>query len=219
MIKVNNLTKSFDEVVVLQDISFEVKPNSVVILNGISGSGKSTLMGVIAGFIKPTSGDIVVNGEQIAKLPDLHISDFRAHTIGFVHQSYNLIDQLNVYENVIAPTIPYKELHEDVDVRVSKALKKAHIEHKLSQSVSTLSGGEKQRVSIARALVNDPSILLCDEPTANLDLANSQQFIEVIKELKAEGETIVIATHDPMFFGLDFVDAVINIENGMIVDG
>lgn len=218
MIKVENLTKIYDATEVIKNISLQIEPNSVTVLNGISGSGKSTLMALIAGFIKPTSGDIIIDGLHIPKLPDLHISKFRARHIGFVHQSYNLIEQLNVYENVIAPIIPYKNLHEDLEVAINTALTKAKIAHKKGQDIATLSGGEKQRVSIARAIVNNPKILLCDEPTANLDYENSIGFIETLRELKEQGRTILIATHDPMFFELDFVDRVINIEHGAIVD-
>lgn len=218
MIQIQNLTKTYDGAEVIKNITLEIEPNSVTVLNGISGSGKSTLMALIAGFIKPTSGDIIIDGLHIPKLPDLHISKFRAQHIGFVHQSYNLIEQLNVYENVIAPIIPYKNLHENIDIAIQTALSKAKIAHKKEQDISTLSGGEKQRVSIARAIVNNPKVLLCDEPTANLDYENSIAFIETLRGLKEQGRTIIIATHDPMFFELDFVDKVINIEHGALVD-
>jgi len=151
-------------------------------------------LSLIAALIKPTSGEIKVDGKFVAKLPDLHASLYRLKDIGFIFQSFNLFENL----------------------KVSHALELANISHKKTQSVKNLSGGEKQRTAIARALVNDPKIILCDEPTANLDRANSLTFIEVLRELKRLEKTIVIATHDPLFESLDFVDRVINIENGEI---
>ncbi len=201
----------------LYDIEFEVSSGELVILKGVSGSGKSTLLSIIGALQKPSSGDVEVDGRRIAKLPDLHASAFRAQTIGFIFQAFNLFDEFNVAENVSLPLIPTGISQKEIDDRVKKALGLANIEHKATQSVRDLSGGEKQRTAIARALVNDAKIILCDEPTANLDRANSAAFVSILADLKSLGKTVLIATHDPMFEGLDLVDRVLCIEAGRIV--
>ncbi len=202
----------------LFDIGFEVKAGELVVLKGVSGSGKSTLLSIIGALQKPTSGEIEVDGRRIAKLPDLHASAFRAKTIGFIFQALNLFEEFNVAENVALPLIPTGMSQKEIDGEVDRAMKVANIQHKATRSVRDLSGGEKQRAAIARALVNDPKIILCDEPTANLDRANAEVFISILGELKSLGKTILIATHDPMFEDLGLVDRVLSIEAGRVVD-
>ena len=189
-----------------------------MILKGVSGSGKSTLLSILGALSKPSSGDVIINNDSIAKLPDLHSSLFRAKNLGFIFQSYNLFNELNVEENISIPLVPLGFSQKEINQKVQTALNLANIEHKKDETVSNLSGGEKQRTAIARALVNNPDIILCDEPTANLDNANSLKFIEVIKKLKELNKTIIIATHDPIFDNLDFVDNTINIKDGCICE-
>lgn len=220
MIKINNLNKIFNpnkknEFYALKDISIDIKKNELVVLKGVSGSGKSTLLSIIASFLKPTNGFIEVNGEQIAKLPDHHISNFRLKNIGFIFQSFNLFEQLTVKENIAVSLIPLGINQDQIDQKVSKVLKLINISHKKDEKVFNLSGGEKQRTAIARALVNEPNIILCDEPTANLDYDNSLIFIDIIKELSID-KTIIIATHDPLFENLDFFNRIISMQNGKI---
>jgi putative ABC transport system ATP-binding protein len=221
MIEIKNLNKIFyenskKEFYALKDINLKIKTSTCVILKGISGSGKSTLLSLIATMEKPTSGEIIIDDESVAKLPDLHSSNFRAKKLGFIFQSYNLFNELSVKDNVSIPLIPLGYSQKEIDEKVLKALEIANISHKKDELVSNLSGGEKQRCAIARAIVNNPDIILCDEPTANLDFDNSIKFIENLKELKNLNKTIIVATHDPIFDNLDFVDKVINIKNGMI---
>ena len=223
MIKIENLNKIFNENTkkefhALKDINIEIKTSSCVILKGVSGSGKSTLLSIIGTLLKPTSGDIKIDDESIAKLPDLHASNFRAKKLGFIFQSYNLFNELNVKDNISIPLIPLGYSQKQIDNMSKTALKLANIEHKKDELVYNLSGGEKQRCAIARALVNNPDIILCDEPTANLDHDNSMKFIESLREFKKLNKTIIVATHDPIFENLDFVDEVINIKNGMICE-
>jgi len=223
MIKITNLNKTFNENTKrefhsLKNINLEIKTSSCVILKGISGSGKSTLLSIIGTLLKPTSGEIKIDDESIAKLPDLHASNFRAKKLGFIFQSYNLFNELSVKENISIPLIPLGFSQRVIDVMCLNALKLANIEHKKDELVFNLSGGEKQRCAIARALVNNPDIILCDEPTANLDYDNSIQFIESLKNLKKLNKTIIVATHDPIFEKLDFVDEIINIKNGKICE-
>ncbi|WP_323586088.1 ABC transporter ATP-binding protein [Aliarcobacter butzleri] len=223
MIKIKNLSKIFyentnKEFYALKDINLNIKKSSCVVLKGVSGSGKSTLLSLIATLQKPTSGEIVVKNESIAKLPDFHASNFRARKIGFIFQSFNLFNELSVKDNISLPLIPLGFSQKQIDEKVINTLKLSNILHKKDELVSNLSGGEKQRCAIARALVNDCEIILCDEPTANLDYENSKNFIEILKELKELKKTIIIATHDPIFDNLDFVDSEILIKNGQICE-
>jgi len=221
MIKVNNLNKVFNqntkkEFYALKNINIKIQTSSCVILKGVSGSGKSTLLSILGALSKPSSGDIIINDDSIAKLPDLHSSAFRSSNLGFIFQSYNLFNELNIEENISIPLVPLGFTQKEINKKVDVALKLANIEHKKDETVSNLSGGEKQRTAIARALVNNPDIILCDEPTANLDNENSLKFIEVMRKLKKLNKTIIIATHDPIFDKLDFVDNTINIKDGKI---
>ncbi|MCT7588888.1 ABC transporter ATP-binding protein [Aliarcobacter butzleri] len=223
MIKIKNLNKIFyentnKEFYALKDINLNIKKSSCVVLKGVSGSGKSTLLSLIATLQKPTSGEIVIENESIAKLPDFHASNFRARKIGFIFQSFNLFNELSVKDNISLPLIPLGFSQKQIDEKVINTLKLANILHKKDELVSNLSGGEKQRCAIARALVNNCEIILCDEPTANLDYENSKNFIEILKELKELKKTIIIATHDPIFDNLDFVDSEIIIKNGQICE-
>jgi putative ABC transport system ATP-binding protein len=222
MIIIKDLNVTFnkdlaDEFKALKDINLHIKPNELIILKGVSGSGKSTLLSILATLIKPTSGDIVVNKKQIAKLPDLHASKFRSDDIGFIFQSFNLFENLSVEENIAIPLIPTALNQKEIEQKSKKAMELANISHKRVQKVKNLSGGEKQRTAIARALVNNPQIILCDEPTANLDAKNSTSFLEIITELKNLGKTIIIATHDPIFETLLGVDRTIDIKNGKLI--
>ena len=223
MIKITKLNKIFNENTkkefhALKDINIEIKTSSCVILKGVSGSGKSTLLSIIGTLLKPTSGDIKIDDESIAKLPDLHASNFRAKKLGFIFQSYNLFNELNVKDNVSIPLIPLGYSQKRIDDMSKTALTLANIEHKKDELIYNLSGGEKQRCAIARALVNNPDIILCDEPTANLDHDNSMKFIESLREFKKLNKTIIVATHDPIFEELDFVDEIINIKIGMFCE-
>lgn len=223
MIEVKNLNKIFNEnrkneFHALKDINLSIQTNSCVILKGISGSGKSTLLSILGLLSKPTNGEVIIHEESIAKLPDIHASNFRANKIGFIFQSYNLFNELNVEQNISIPLVPLNLSNSEFKNKVQTALKLANIEHKKDELVYNLSGGEKQRCAIARALVNNPDIILCDEPTANLDLENSKKFIEVLKELKNLNKTIIVATHDPIFEELNFIDEIINIKDGKICE-
>jgi putative ABC transport system ATP-binding protein len=200
----------------LHHINLHVNESEVLILNGVSGSGKSTLLSIIAAMDKPTSGEVIVDSVAISKLPDLHASAYRSEHIGFIFQHFNLLEELSVAENVALPLIPQKIDAKAIKEKVAIAMQRARIEHKTDVSVNRLSGGEKQRCAIARALVNDPKLILCDEPTANLDRENSLHFIQSLRELKEMGKTIIIATHDPLFETLDFIDRVLHISDGKL---
>jgi putative ABC transport system ATP-binding protein len=203
----------------LRSIDMKIAEGQTVILSGVSGSGKSTLLSLIAALDKPSSGKIVVNGELISKLPDLHASAYRAKSIGIIFQHFNLLESLSVEENVIAPLINSGLGIATIKARAAKSMEMAAISHKAVQQVKELSGGEKQRCAIARALVHDPQLIICDEPTANLDRENSLKFIEILQSLHQMGKTIIVATHDPLFESLPFVGKVVHMEDGRVVSG
>lgn len=221
-IRVSNVDKIYNSTkenafYALKQVSFEIEAGEIVILKGVSGSGKSTLLSLIGGLSKPSSGDIIVDGEAIAKLPDRLASLYRHERVGFIFQSFNLLNGLNVYQNVMAPLMLSEWSASQREEKIDRALQIANIAHKKKQKVSDLSGGEKQRCAIARALVMDPPIILADEPTANLDTHNSLMFIEILKTFKAMGKTLLIATHDVLFEKSDVIDRCIRMKDGEIV--
>jgi len=221
VIQIENLYKTFhhenNEVPVLKDINLTIHQGECVILKGVSGSGKTTLLSMIAGLDKPRAGKVLIEGEPISKLPDLFASELRAKNIGMIFQHFNLFEHLSVSENVTLPLIPSGLKMNEIHEKVEKALKLANIFHKQNITASRLSGGEKQRTAIARALVGNPNIILCDEPTANLDRENSLLFIKMLEELHHMGKTIVIATHDPLFDKLGFESTTVPMVDGKII--
>lgn len=222
MIELKNITKIYEVnknniVTALNNINLTIKEGELVVIKGASGSGKSTILSLIAAISKPTSGEVIVGANRVSKLPDNFASDFRRDNIGFVFQKYNLIPTLSAKDNIILPLVPLNLHVKEIEDKLERVLKMFHIEHKENQLIRNLSGGEQQRVAIARANVNNPKIILADEPTANLDEKLSLHFIEMLKELKRDGKTIIIATHDPLFFDLDIVDRVVEIHQGVLV--
>ncbi len=222
MITLKNLTKKYEIsktniVTAIEGINLSIKEGEVVVLKGASGSGKSSILSLIAALSKPTSGEVLVDGKQISKLSDDFASVYRRDNIGFIFQKYNLIPSISVKENILLPLIPLNPDENEVQEKLKSVMENFKISHKKDALVRNLSGGEQQRVAIARANVNAPKIIIADEPTANLDEKLSLHFIEMVKELKESGKTIVIATHDPLFFDLDFVDREIEVHNGKIL--
>jgi len=221
MIQIKNVTKTFDinkeKITALKNVTLNIKEGNVIVLKGSSGSGKSTLLSLISALSKPTSGEVIVDEKHISKLSDDFASIYRRDNIGIIFQRYNLIPNLSAFENILLPQIPLNPNKKTIKLHVENIMKKFHIHHKKDVIVKNLSGGEQQRIAIARSYINTPKIILADEPTANLDKKLSLSFIEILKELKQTNLTIVIATHDPLFFGLDFVDEEIELKNGEIV--
>lgn len=221
MIVLNNITKRYkvnnEEIIALDDINIEIFKGQTVVLKGASGSGKSTILSIIANMTKPTSGEVIVKEMRISKLSDDFSSKYRLDNIGFIFQKYNLIPNLTVFNNIILPLIPLNLDEKFIEKRISELLNFFQINDKKDIEVKKLSGGEQQRVAIARALVNNPDIILADEPTANLDEKLSLEFIANLESLKKLHKTIIIATHDPLFFDHKLVDKIIEIKNGRII--
>jgi len=222
MIQLKNITKVFkttktDTITALNNINLTFNTGELIILKGASGSGKSTILSLLAGLSKPTTGEVLIDKKRISKLPDDFATAFRQKHIGFIFQKYNLIENLSVAENIMLPLYPLNLNSKELEAKAKEVMKKFQIEHKKDIDISSLSGGEQQRTAIARAHINDPKIILADEPTANLDAKLSQSFVAILKELKAKNKTIIVATHDPIFFDLEFVDKIIEIQNGEII--
>ena len=199
MIKVENLSKSFRteevETIALNGVSFEVKDGEFVAIMGPSGCGKSTLLNILGLLDNPTGGKYWLDGNEVSALKEKDRTDVRKGQIGFVFQSFNLIDELNVEENIELPltylNIPAKERKQ----RVQEIMKRMAISHRAKHFPHQLSGGQQQRVAIARAVVFGPKIILADEPTGNLDSKNGIEVMKLLTELNREGTTIVMVTH------------------------
>ena len=206
-----------NEFCALKNINLDVNNGELVILKGISGSGKSTLLSLIALLQKPTNGEILIDGTNIAKLPDAFCSEFRHKRLGLVFQNFNLIEGLSVYENLLAPFALTNFKSNVREEMIKKALELANISHKRDENVSNLSGGERQRCAVARALSMDADIILADEPTANLDRQNARAFLGLLESFKALKKSVIVATHDSIFDELGATDRVVSLQNGEIV--
>ena len=206
-----------NEFCALKNINLDINNGELVILKGISGSGKSTLLSLIALLQKPTNGEILIDGTNIAKLPDAFCSEFRHKRLGLVFQNFNLIEGLSVYENLLAPFALTNFKSNVREEMIKKALELANISHKRDENVSNLSGGERQRCAVARALSMDADIILADEPTANLDRQNARAFLGLLESFKALKKSVIVATHDSIFDELSATDRVISLQNGEIV--
>jgi len=202
------------KVEVLKDVNLNVASGEFVAICGASGSGKTTLLNLISGIDKPTSGQITVFGEDLIEKDEDFLADVRCHKVGFVFQSYNLVSTLTVAENVAFPMEWTRKPVKQIEVRVSELLETLGVQHRANHFPAQLSGGEQQRVAFARALANDPPLLLADEPTGNLDAHNSQKIIDVFRMLKANRKTIIVSTHDKQL--LELADQTLCLENGSL---
>ncbi len=202
MVDVRNVTKVYrrdaEELVVLDGLSLQVAEGDFAALMGPSGSGKSTLLNLIAGIDRPTSGEVVVGGTNVAALSETQLAEFRSHNVGFIFQFYNLIPVLNATENVELPLLLTHLSKAERRERALTALKVVGLADRASHYPRQLSGGQEQRVAIARAIVTDPKVLVADEPTGDLDARSATEILELMETLNREfKKTIVMVTHDP----------------------
>jgi putative ABC transport system ATP-binding protein len=220
MIRMENITKVFytDEIEThaLSGIHMEIRKGEYVSIAGPSGSGKSTLLAIIGLLDSPSDGAYVLNGNSVARLNISERSRIRNREIGFIFQSFNLIGDLNVYENVELP-LTYRGMPAaERKQRVQTALERVGMSHRTKHYPSQLSGGQQQRVAVARALAGSPSILLADEPTGNLDSRNAEAVMDLLRDLHREGATICMVTHDPRF--ARHADRQIHLFDGRVVE-
>ena len=220
MIKTENLQKIFKteevETWALNNVTLEIKEGEFVAIMGPSGCGKSTLLNILGLLDKPTNGTYELNGVEVSKYTEAQRTNLRKGVIGFVFQSFNLIDELNVYENIELPLLYMGVPKEERKRRVEEAMKRMDISHRVKHFPQQLSGGQQQRVAIARAVVANPKIILADEPTGNLDSKNGKEVMELLTQLNKEGTTVVMVTHSQHDAG--YATRTINLFDGQVVN-
>jgi len=204
------------EIEALKNVNFKVGEGEFTVISGASGSGKTTLLNIIGSIDKPTSGRIVVFGNDDLSVKDEDfLANFRCHTVGFVFQSYNLVSTLTVAENIAFPMEWTRKPENHIKKRIEELLGIVGLQHRADHFPFQLSGGEQQRVAFARALANNPPLLLVDEPTGNLDARTSLKIVQILQKLKDDGKTIIVATHDKRIIQL--ADQKLHLEDGKLV--
>ena len=220
MIKTEKLQKIFKteevETWALHDVTLEIKEGEFVAIMGPSGCGKSTLLNILGLLDNPTNGVYTLSGEDVSKYTEAQRTNLRKGVIGFVFQSFNIIDELNVYENIELPLLYMGVPKEERKQRVEEAMKRMDISHRVKHFPQQLSGGQQQRVAIARAVVANPKIILADEPTGNLDSKNGKEVMDLLTQLNKEGTTVVMVTHSQHDAG--YATRTINLFDGQVVN-
>jgi len=215
--KVFNMGKP-NEFVAIHGVSLSIEAEGVTVLKGPSGCGKTTLLSLIGCMARPTSGRIRLSEREITSLPERFLTEVRQKTFGFIFQQFNLIKGLTALENAMLPAYPLGEKHAALKRRAMHLFDLFSMAPKASSRIEWLSGGEAQRVTIIRALINDPSVIIADEPTAHLDTKLSREFMEIVGRFKEQRKAVLIASHDPLVYQSNVVDRVINLRDGR-VDG
>lgn len=201
LLEINHLEKVFrtrfsKEVTrALQDVDFKVDENEFIAIMGESGSGKTTLLNILATLEKPTNGSVILNGEEITKIKESKLAEFRLKNLGFVFQDFNLLDTLSVKDNIFLPLVLGRLPYQEMEKRITRLAPKLHIEELLEKRPFELSGDQKQRVAIARSLITNPQLLLADEPTAALDYRNSEDILNLFEDINSYGQTLLMVTH------------------------
>ena len=220
MIRLENIKKVFRteevETWALREVSLEVKEGEFVAIMGPSGCGKSTLLNILGLLDNPTEGSYFLDGKEVSRLKENDRTDLRKGVIGFVFQSFNLIDELNVYENIELPLLYMGLSAKERKERVEAVMRRMAITHRYRHFPSQLSGGQQQRVAIARAVLPNPKIILADEPTGNLDSKNGKEVMDLLSELHREGTTIIMVTHSQ--HDATYADRIIRLYDGKIVN-
>ena len=218
LLEMNSICKNYRnidfETQVLKDITLHINEGDYISIIGPSGSGKSTLMAIAGCLSQPTSGEYILDGEEVDKLSDRKLSRVRNEKIGFVFQAFHLLPGVTALDNVILPLVYSRNPPSDIKERAREVLAKVGLEHRLHHTPGQLSGGEQQRVTIARSLINNPPIIFADEPTGNLDSKNGIETMKTFDKLVKEGKTIVLITHDSEV--AEHADRIIFIRDGEI---
>lgn len=221
LISANNLTKVYGSgdtaVRALNDVSLQVEPGEFVAIMGPSGCGKSTLLHLLGGLDRPTSGSVVIEGNNLSDLSDARLTELRRHKIGFIFQFFNLIPVLNAVENAALPVTLDGVRQAEAKERATDWLRRVGLEERLDHRPDQLSGGQQQRVAVARALVANPAVILADEPTGNLDTRSSEEIAALLRQVANEWErAVVVVTHDPRIAA--HADRIVFLKDGVIVD-
>ena len=218
MIEVKNIKKTYigkdgKESRGLVDVSFKLSDKGFVFVLGKSGSGKSTLLNIIGGLDKATSGEVIIEGKKISDFSEKDFDYYKSHYCGFIFQDYKLLNELNVYENILL-SLEIKNDMKDADNRIKEILNKVGLDGYENKMINELSGGEKQRVAIARCLIKNPKIILCDEPTGNLDKKNEKKIFGIFKNLAESGKCIIVVSHSNEV--KEFADVIYNLDEGKL---
>ena len=201
----------------VDNVSLTIKSGELVLITGPSGSGKTTLLSMLGGLLRPTQGQILIDGIDITTLDELSLPDIRARKIGFIFQSFNLLEALNVEENILFPTALIPEQRDQARKRADQLIEQLNLSHRRRAFPITLSGGEKQRVAIARALINNPPLILADEPTGNLDSQSGQDVMMILHDVaRDKGCAVILVTHDPRVE--EVADRILWLEDGALRD-
>lgn len=217
MLKANNIWKSYGDLEVLKGVSFEIPKSSITSIIGKSGAGKSTLLHILGTLDNPDKGEIIIGGQDISKLNKKQLSAFRNEKIGFVFQFHHLIPEFTAIENICIPAFIKKESKKSSLIKAEALLEYLGIKERAQHKPSELSGGEQQRVAVARALINEPLVIFADEPTGNLDTQTSNELHELFVNLKKEiGHTFVIVTHNNTLANLS--DACLEMSDGKVIN-
>ncbi len=221
LVRVDKVSKSYtrgkEKIDVLRELSMDVPQGDFLALMGPSGSGKTTLLNLIGGLDRPTTGSITIGGERIDSLSERELARWRAGHIGFVFQFYNLLPVLSAQRNVELPLLLTKLSSRERSAHAATALEVVGLHDRARHKPNELSGGQQQRVAIARALVSDPMLLVCDEPTGDLDRATADEILNLLQVLNREhGKTIIMVTHDPK--AADFAQHVVHLDKGVLVE-
>jgi len=221
ILKAERLSKYFGkghtEIKAVDDISLELQPGELVLIMGPSGSGKTTLLSMLGGLLNPSSGSIEIENTSITRIKDSQLPAIRALKIGFIFQSFNLLEALTVEENILFPAQLKQNGAKNAKSRADELISLLGLEQRRSALPKTLSGGEKQRVAIARALINEPKVILADEPTGNLDSQTGQEVMMILHDIaRDEGYAVIMVTHDPRIE--DIADRVLWLEDGRLSD-
>ena len=219
MIKLENISKSFNKnknpLIIFNELNFEIQTGKFVSILGRSGSGKTTILNIIGGILKADSGNVYVNDINISNMTDDELADYRNQKIGFVFQKYLLEPSLTVIDNVVMPLVIRGTNRLEREEKAREVLSFLDLEDRINEKVENLSGGEQQRVSIARALIGDPDIILADEPTGNLDYERGQEVLDYLKKISLNGKSIILVTHSKED-AYKYSDIIYEITNGKI---
>ncbi len=199
-------------------VSLTLEGNRLTVFQGPSGSGKTTLLTLIGCLARPTSGRVRLDGKDVSGFPERFLTEIRRGTFGFVFQQYHLLRGISVLENVMLPGYPAAPRYGTLRRRALELLERFELAHKAHAKVEWLSGGESQRVAIARALINDPAVVIADEPTAHLDTALAKGFLTIAEELRAQGKTLMISSHDPLVCEAPIVDRLVRLRDGRLAE-
>ena len=217
IITLKDVTKTLGTVRAVRGVSLEVEKGRFLAIQGPSGSGKSTLLGIIAGLEKPDEGKIMIDGQDITSMTEDQLSLFRRYNLGFIFQAFNLIPTLNAIENIAFPLFPEHISKKEMLNKAQKAAEAVGLSGRLTHYPGELSGGEQQRVAVARSLINNPGVILADEPTGNLDSETGKKIIELLKKLNKEKQlTFILVTHDDKIAAES--DDIIRLVDGRIIN-